>query len=262
MRIWTAGLLLLGNVATGVAAVEVTIPPLPENAYQDPWLDARYDDDRDPLEGLNRAIFRFNFNFGDQYVVRPLTVGWMTVMPEFGRTGINNFLYNLEDPSSAVNHLLQLKFYDAGSSATRFVLNSTVGLLGFIDVADMAGLPRANEEFEEVLGHYGVGTGPYLMMPVYGPATPRSLVGDLVDDLVPPLSLLNFWQSAGKWALMGVEKRAELMPQEGVIFNALDPYAFGRSVYFEHVEWQVYDGQLPTSTVDPAVEDYLDEIDL
>lgn len=65
MRIWTAGLLLLGNVTTGVAAVEVTIPPLPDNAYQDPWLGARYDDERDPLEGLNRAIFRFNFNFGD-----------------------------------------------------------------------------------------------------------------------------------------------------------------------------------------------------
>lgn len=253
---------LLAVVIHGANAVEVTIPPLPDNAYQDPWLDARYDDERDPLEGLNRALFRFNFNVVDQYLYRPAAVGWVWVMPTFARSGVNNFVYNLEEPASAVNHLLQLKFTESGSSAARFVVNSTLGVFGVVDVAGMVGIERADEDFDEVLGWYGVGSGPYLMVPVYGAATPRSLVGDVVDGFIPPLNLLSFWQSAGKWALKGIEKRAEFMSQERVVFDSLDPYSFTRNAYFDHVEWQVYDGQLPGTSVDPSVEDYLDEIDL
>lgn len=250
-------LLLLLLAACGSTAV----PELPANAYQDPWLDARYDDERDPLEGLNRASFRFNFNVLDQYAYRPLTVAWMQTMPDYGRKGVNNFLYNLEEPASALNHLLQFKIMAAAGTVWRFAVNSSVGLAGLVDVGAMAGIARQDEDFDEVLGYYGVGTGPYLMVPVYGAATPRSLVGDTVDGLWPPVALLGFWQKALKWGFKGLEKRAEFMAQEGVVFNSLDPYAFSRNAYFEYIEFQVYDGQPPLAQGDGNVDDYLDEID-
>lgn len=240
------------------ACGSTAVPELPANAYQDPWLDARYDDDRDPLEGFNRANFRFNFNVMDQYALRPVAAGWIYTLPDAGRQGMSNFLANLEEPVSAINNLLQLKVIDAAGSIWRFGVNSTVGLLGIFDVAALGGVERRNEDFDEVLGYYGVGTGPYLMLPIYGVATPRSLVGDTVDGLFSPFT---FWQNALKWSVKGVEKRAEFMAQEGVMFNALDPYAFSRNAYFEYIEFQVYDGQPPLAKGNEHLDDYLDEID-
>ncbi len=258
-RASVAGLLL--SFMSPLHAIEVEVPPLPPGAYEDPWLDAGYADPNDPFEGINRAIWRFNFNIFDRYLFRPVTVGYVHYVPGFAKTGINNFARNFEEPSSAVNNLLQAKPKDAGANAFRFVVNSTVGVVGLIDVAGYMGVPQKLDDFGEVLGYWGVRPGPYVMVPLIGPRSMRQLTGDVVDGLYLPLSYFNIWQGLARRGLKGLKIRADLMAQEPLLFSSLDPYIFTKEAYFQHLEWRVYDGQLPEIKEDENLEEYLDVID-
>lgn len=220
----------------------------------------------DPLEGFNRSMFNFNYNVLDPYVVRPVAVVWRDYVPAPARTGLGNFLSNLDEPASMVNYFIEGNPYKAMVHFNRFFLNTLLGMGGFIDVATMANPKLAKEaprEFGSTLGHYGVGYGTYVEIPGYGSFTPREDVGGLVDDLYPPLSLLTFWMSAGKWMLEGVETRAQLLDSDGVLRNSKDPYTFVREAYFQHHDFLASGGKLiPQNNPNAAaIQDDLGDID-
>jgi phospholipid-binding lipoprotein MlaA len=160
----------------------------------------------DPWEGFNRRVYKFNALF-DKHVFLPVVSGYETVTPKFMRTGISNFFSNVRDIRNFINSVLQLKIQRAVLTTARFAFNTTVGLLGFIDVATSLDLPQRNEDFGQTLGVWGVGQGPYLVLPVLGPSSVRDGVGLGVDWYVETTIRdavvdLETWQ---QWALSGLK---------------------------------------------------------
>lgn len=231
-----------------------TAPELVEPLAQE---EAQADEIWDPLEGLNRELYDFNMTL-DKHVYRPVTVFYVEYVPEPARKGAINFVRNLDEPSSAVNNLLQGNWSDSANNVGRFLVNSTVGVVGVMDVAAHLGMQRKLDTFGEVLGSYGTGNGAYLMLPVRGPTSVREEVGDYVDDLYWPLATLTFWPKVVQWAIKGLDARAQLVEREKMLESSLDPYLFVREAYFQHREFKVHDGELPQSAL-PENEDYLDD---
>ncbi|MFS2224780.1 phospholipid-binding lipoprotein MlaA [Pantoea sp. B65] len=201
----------------------------------------------DPLEGFNRTMFDFNYNVLDPYVLRPVAVAWRDYVPTPARTGMGNFLGNLDEPAAMVNSFLRGDPYRGMVHFNRFWLNTLLGMGGFIDVAGMANPKLAREEpprFGGTLGSYGVGYGPYVELPAYGSFTLREDGGDYADNLYPALSWLTFWMSAGKWVLEGVETRAQLLDSDAILRNSKDPYAFVRNAYFQRHDFLASGGKL------------------
>ncbi|GLS84133.1 MlaA family lipoprotein [Paraferrimonas haliotis] len=257
-------LLALGAIAH--ANESVTTANSNDSVSQEEALPAPHElverDPRDPFESFNRSMWHFNYEYMDKYIYRPVAKGYAYYVPRPVQNGIYNFVLNLEEPQSVVNNLLQGKPKYAVNAAGRFVVNSTVGILGVIDVADYIGWERKQDDFSEVMGFYGVPDGPYFMMPFIGPYVARELAFDWVDGTYWPLSELNFWQSATKWGLKNLHKRARALEQDGLIDSAIDPYVFVRDAYFQHVAFKVYDGEPPISEdEDDLLDDYLDELD-
>src|SRR4051812_19629109 len=135
----------------------------------------------DPLEPMNRAVFTFNEKV-DENVLQPVARGYRAVLPQFVRTGVTNMFANLDDLWIGINNLLQGKVTDGAIDFTRFTWNSTVGLLGFFDVASAWDLPKHNEDFGQTLGRWGLSTGPYLVLPLFGPSDFRDGAGFSVDS--------------------------------------------------------------------------------
>lgn len=207
----------------------------------------------DPFEGFNRSVDGFNQEF-DQLVAKPLAQTYeKNVAWEF-RACITNFFGNLEDVGSAVNNLLQGKFKAAFTDTCRVVVNTTVGLLGLVDAASEMGLEKTDEDFGQTLGYWGVGSGPYLVLPFLGPSSLRDLSGRLVDGQVSPLS--NHEPVDERLIATGVDAvdtRARLLPATDLVDRvALDKYSFVRDAYLARRESQVRDGQ-------PAVEEELEK---
>lgn len=201
-------------------------------------------DNNDPFEPVNRVIWDFNYEVLDKYLLKPLTKGYVSVVPMVVRKGLVNASNNLEEPANTVNNLLQGKPSDSAGSLGRFAINSTVGLLGIFDVASTMGLERKNEDFGQVLGVWGVETGPYLMLPGLGPSDVRSLTGTIVDNYYWPTTVLDdpYVIAAG---MVGVlEARAALMEQEENLTRSLDQYLFVRDAYFQRLEFEVKDGNI------------------
>ena len=149
----------------------------------------------DPLETMNRGIYKFN-TVVDDAVVKPVAKGYKAVAPSFVVKGINNFFNNIRDVITVINDLLQLKIKHAANDAGRVAINSTVGLLGFIDVHSMSGGERRKEDFGQTLGHWGVGSGAYLMIPFFGPSSifflPFSTQLDpSLKPILPPIEFLT-----------------------------------------------------------------------
>jgi len=135
---------------------------------------------QDPLEGLNRRMYRFNGQF-DEYVYLPALNAYETVTPRFFRTGVSNVFANLADVPNLANSLAQGKLQKSGRTTARLLFNTTLGVLGLFDVAKAMGLPQESEDFGQTLGYYGVPTGPYLVLPLLGPSTLRDTGGRVVD---------------------------------------------------------------------------------
>ena len=218
----------------------------------------QYSDPKDPLESVNRTMWDFNYDVLDAYILRPTAVVYADYMPQFARTGLLNMALNLEEPSNSVNNLLQGKVSGTFVSLGRFLLNSTVGLLGSIDVASKIGLAAEEEEFGEVLGSWGVGTGPYLMVPAIGPNDPRSGVGDYIDSAYGPLDSLNIYFSALRFGIKALEARASLIQQEQQLDNSADPYSFVKNAYFQNLEYKVKDGKVEKTQEEESLEDDID----
>lgn len=218
----------------------------------------QYEDPKDPLESLNRTMWDFNYEILDEYILRPTAVAYVNYMPQIARTGLLNMAENLEEPSNTLNNLLQGKLDGTFISLGRFLLNSTVGLLGLIDVASEIGLEAQEEEFGEVLGKWGVGTGPYLMIPALGPSDVRSSVGDFVDTSYSPIDGLNFYLGFLRVGIKALEGRASVIQQEQQLNSSADPYAFVKSAYFQNLEFKVKDGSIEISDEEEALEDDID----
>ncbi|WP_156413688.1 VacJ family lipoprotein [Lacimicrobium alkaliphilum] len=215
-------------------------------------------DVNDPFEGFNRAMWTFNWEVLDPYILRPMAVAYADYMPGFARTGLLNAAVNLEEPVNTVNNLLQGKVGDSMVSMGRFLVNSTIGLLGTIDVASEMGLTREEEEFEEVLGVWGVGAGPYLMLPALGPRDVRGGVSMYVDSAYFPLDDLAWQLSLARRFIKALETRVSLIQQEQLINNAVDPYAMVRNIYLQNLEYRIKDGEVEKSEQEAELEEDID----
>lgn len=151
--------------------------------------------DRDPFEGFNRDVFTFNRSV-DRFVFDPVTRGYQVVVPAPGRHAFYRAFQNLDSPMILVNHMAQLRVVDSASTLTRFVINSTIGVLGLFDpAASYFRVYRIEGDFGQTLARYGTPSGPFLMLPVFGPSTVRDVCGDAVDIMVDPISyLLGPWR--------------------------------------------------------------------
>lgn len=207
----------------------------------------------DPWEKYNRAIFRFN-DRADRYVLRPVAKGYVAITPRFVRTGITNFFGNLRSPVVILNDALQGKVKQAGSDTVRFVVNTTVGLAGFIDVAVHLKLPLHDEDFGQTLGKWGMHTGRYLMLPFWGPSTIRDGVGLVVDTFTNPRHYLI--ENEVDWELLGldvVNSRASLLDMDDIVQG--DRYLFIRDLYLQRRDFATKDGQID----DPFLDDPADQ---
>jgi phospholipid-binding lipoprotein MlaA len=207
----------------------------------------------DPFEPVNRATFEFNDN-ADKFFFKPIAEGYRLVLPEVVRTGVRNFFSNLRDPWIALNQLFQGKVELALSDGWRFIVNSTFGIGGLMDVASDMRLPKHNEDFGQTLGVWGLESGPYLVIPIFGPSSVRDGAG-LVADAYAYLpwwipDWLDFshrvaWQNSLS-ALDVVNIRANLLDTTDLLeAAALDRYAFVRDAYFQRRRNLIYDGNPP-----------------
>lgn len=217
---------------------------------------------QDPLEGFNRTMWDFNYNIADPYLLKPVATGWKNYVPQPAKTALLNAVNNLDEPASFVNRLLEGEFNKAMVHFNRFWINSVFGLAGFMDIASAVdGLqtdgPRS---FGDMLGSYGIGTGAYVMLPLYGPATPRQDLGGLVDHTYPMLSLLGPW-SLIKSGIQAVDRRAALLGQDAVLAQSQDNYLTVREAYFQNLEFRVNDGKRRTEIKEQLSEDELKYID-
>lgn len=216
----------------------------------------------DPLEGFNRAMWKVNYNYLDPYLLRPVAKGWRDYVPDPMKTGVTNFTSNLDEPMSFVNRLLEGNFKQAMVHFDRFWINSVFGLAGFIDIASASELLRkpADRQFGDVLGHYGIGTGSYIVLPGYGAATPRQDLGHIADMTYPMLSLLGPWGLL-KWSIEGIDKRSKVLDQDGLLQQAQDPYVTFREAYFQNLQFKVSDGKVNPKEDEKLDQNVVDEID-
>lgn len=214
-----------------------------------------YKDPRDPMESWNRSVFKFN-DAVDAAVVKPVATAYRDVLPHWVRTGVGNFFNNLEDLWSGVNNALQLRGLDTADSFGRVVINTTMGLGGLLDVASEMGMERHTANFGLTLGRWGVGSGPFVVIPLLGSSTLRdtaalsieyrgSLVRNISDDGTRnALTILNL-----------VDTRASYLKAGEVVEEAaLDKYSFTRDAFLQRRRNQVYDGNPPDeeSVSDPG----------
>ena len=207
---------------------------------------ATHGDPRDPLEPLNRGVYKFN-DAVDQALFTPVAKGYKAVLPNPVRTGVGNFFANIDDALIAVNNLLQFKFGAALSDVGRLLTNTTIGVGGLFDVASSFGLEKHNEDFGQTLGYWGIGDGPFLMLPLLGPSNVRDTVGlAAYYYLDPVLNLSHIPTRSTLGAIRFVDRRARLLDAEKILDEAaLDPYTFLRDAYIQQRRNLIYDGNPP-----------------
>lgn len=204
-------------------------------------------DPRDPLEPMNRAIHGFNEGF-DRMLLKPVAQAYSTVLPSFAQTGVRNFFSNLDDVTVLANDILQFKLEQGSRDFMRLAVNSTFGLFGLLDVAGEMGLQKHNEDFGQTLGRWGVGAGPYLVLPFLGPNDFRDTAGFLVDTEYTDLVRNHDDVSTRNPVLVLrlVSRRADLLDAKRAIdAAALDEYEFTRDLYLERRKSLVHDGKPP-----------------
>lgn len=215
---------------------------------------------KDPLQGINRTVYKFN-DVVDRAVLKPVAQGYHWVVPDFARAGVRNFFSNLNDVTVTVNDLLQGKVTQGGHDALRFTLNTTIGLLGFVDVATRAGFEKHNEDFGQTLGVWGVGPGPYLVLPLLGPSTLRDTVGIAGDLPTSPYVRFSHISVAHRnegYALGAISTRESLLDTSDLLNDATlstDSYNFVRDAWLQRRQNLVYDGHPPADPDDSLDDD-------
>lgn len=199
---------------------------------------------RDPYEGFNRTMFKFN-DAVDQAALKPAATAYKNVLPTFVQTGVNNFFGNLSDVWSAANGFMQGKGEQGMSDVMRVALNSTFGLLGVLDIASEAGLQKHNEDFGQTLGYWGVESGPYLMLPLLGPSTVRDTVALPLDIKADPWGYKDPVNVRNIGSVTRViDKRAVLLDATSLMEEAaLDRYEFVRDSFLQARQSKVFNGE-------------------
>ncbi|MCO6430344.1 MAG: VacJ family lipoprotein [Deltaproteobacteria bacterium] len=234
---------------------DLSAPPLAAAQEVDVW---------DPIEPVNRGIFWFNDQF-DIYILEPVARGYDDVVPDPIQEGIGNFFENLRYPRYLVSDVVQLKFTQAAEHTGRFIINSTIGLLGFIDVAKHVGLEQHSEDFGLALAYYDVPPGPYLVIPILGPSNLRDGVGKVVDSFLDPIGALTYTDVdddvaipviIGAKIIEAIDTRADLLEAvETAKESSIDYYLFTQGAYYQYRRGLLYDGDPP----DEEEDDFSDE---
>jgi len=213
----------------------------------------------DPIEPFNRSIYSFNEGF-DHIILKPAASGYKK-LPDPVQTGTHNFFNNLNDVIVIFNDILQLKVELFASDAMRLTYNTVFGVLGLIDVATPMGLPKHHESFADTLGYWGLGSGPYLVLPILGPSSVRDAPSIAVDFFTHPASLITSTPVVVALASVRVvDARSELLTTTDIRDQlALDPYIFTREAYYQWRQNRVYDGNPPTIRPNVIIEDFEDE---
>ena len=201
----------------------------------------------DPVEPFNRAMFTFNEKF-DQWLLKPVAKAYDWALPGIVKQGVGNFFSNLIQPRVAVNDLLQGKFMQSGVDTGRFLLNSTIGILGFIDIAKSVGLEPKEEDWGQTFAVWGMRDGPYFVWPIIGPRFARDTLGFGFDWASNPVNYVEPpAASLGLWSVDIVDTRARFLPSDKVIDQAAgdDKYVFIREAYRQRRRNLIYDGNPP-----------------
>ena len=202
----------------------------------------------DPFEPMNRAVFSFN-EVADDYFIKPIAEAYKFVLPEFARTGVTNFFGNINDVLIAANNLLQAKPVEAANDIGRFLINSTIGILGLFDVATDMGLDKNREDFGQTLGVWGLPDGPYVVLPFFGASNVRDTVGLVVDietDFMMNTNKLNSDEKIAVNLLKTINRRANLLDAGQLLEDAaFDKYSFVRDGYIQRRRNQIHDGNPP-----------------
>lgn len=214
-------------------------------------------DPRDPIEPFNRGVYKFNKTL-DEYLMQPIARGYRFITPAFVDRGVTNFFNNIDDISVIINDLLQLKLEQSSLDATRFLINSTIGVAGLFDVASKWELYKHEEDFDQTLGVWGLPTGPYLVLPLFGPSSPRGAVGLAGDAVMNPVTYASDDTiRSGLYALDTIDFRADNLSATQIVEEAaIDEYEFIRNAYFQRRRYLVHDGAPP---LDEEFEDLLEE---
>jgi phospholipid-binding lipoprotein MlaA len=208
---------------------------------------------QDPWEPFNRKVFAFN-DFADRYALKPVAIWYDELAPRPVNDGVTHFFDNLSEFATMTNALLQWKPRKAGRSVTRFILNTTVGLFGIFDVAAKVGLPEDSEDFGQTLAQWGVSSGPYLVLPIFGPSTMRDASGRLGDYLARNEAGEVEDETAISLALIdGVDTRADLLKAEEFVMG--DRYLFFRDAYLSRRAAAIADGEVVDDFGDEDFED-------
>lgn len=221
----------------------------------------------DPLSGFNKTMFNVNYYALDPYILRPTAVVWKDYVPTPIRTGVVNFSSNLSELASMVNNILQGEGHKAGVHLARFFINTVFGFAGIMDVAVMADpqLQKGNNRsFGNVLGHYDVPYGPYVVLPFYGSATLRDDGGSIVDTLYPPLVWLDWQWTLVRGVVDGIEARAVAIEYEDLIKNSDDPYNFMRNAYFQRHDFDASGGKVDEEKQEQrqeSINSFINDID-
>lgn len=216
----------------------------------------------DPWEGWNRGVFEFNETV-DKYAARPLAMAYRNVTPQAVDNAFSNVFGNLGEPLVIINDLFQLKFAQAASDTGRFLINSTIGLLGIFDVASHIGLEKHDEDIGQTLGYWGLNSGPYVVLPFLGPSTVRDASGLAIQYSLPSdIDVLKQTMDESQvfyspTFLKFLDLRADLVPAEGLISG--DKYSFVRSLYLQRRQYLINDGKVEDEFSDEFEDEWEDD---
>jgi len=246
---------ILGSIlALALVAGCATPPPADDKEAVAEWEQVN-----DPLEPMNRAIFGFNMA-ADKYAIKPAAQGYRDVVPKFGRDRIHDALSNLNSPLIFANDVLQGETDRAVQTLFRATINTSFGILGLFDVAAQAGIPGHEEDFGQTMAVWGVGEGPYLMLPIFGPSNPRDTTGMVAEWFADPFDIWlgdinREWAIYTRSAFGGLDKRESLIESlDEIERTSLDYYASLRSLYRQHRASEILNGRGgPSKTPSPGL---------
>ena len=216
--------------------------------------------EHDPWESMNRGLYAFNDGV-DKISFKPLAKGYVKIFPSPVRRSVTNFSRNLSTPGSVINNFLQGKPGHGFQELGRFIMNSTVGIGGLFDVASRSGLEAQPEDFGQTAAVWGIPSGPFVMLPIFGPRTVRDALTLPLDIAADPLRYVNDdTVRISLWVLRAIDLRARLLPLEGLVQDSPDPYVTTRESYLQNREFEIYDGNPPVED-DEFFDEFLDEED-
>ena len=214
-----------------------------------------YRDPRDPIEGFNRGVYKFN-DAADNAVIKPIAGAYKVVVPGLIRTGVGNFFDNVGSVPTLINELLQFKFSNAADTAGRLVINTTVGIGGLIDVASMDNVPKHKNDFGLTLANWGWKNSSYFVLPLLGPSTFRDASGYVVDTkFFYPITYLDDVRTRNQLILLHfIDLRSQFLPGSDLLDEAaLDSYSFMRDAFFQRRDNRIFDGNPPQQNLDDDV---------